>query len=324
MVASAVPIKKNMRFDLNLLRNLAMLLHTKSVTSAAQRLNMSQPAMSRALAELRQILGDPLLVRTRGGMLLTRRAEELLGPIQHWLQEAERLVSPPRVELATLNRRFRIIAADYGVLSVLRPAMPALMATAPGVSLDIGPHIGDVVGKLATGEVDLVLSFAEPDRMLVHERHLLHEDFVCLVRGDHPLARQGAQPQISDILSWPHVSISVENEADDPVAIALARRGLTRHVVATTPYFAAAQTLLRETDMVLTLPASIARDPAINGGLHLIPAPPELGGFDYWLMWHTRAQGDAAIQWLIDLITRQCTLLREQRGCAEPVLIAAE
>lgn len=303
-----------------------MLLHTKSVTSAAQKLNMSQPAMSRSLAELRQILGDPLLVRTRGGMLLTRRAEELVGPVQQWLHEAERLVSPPHIDLSTLRRRFRIVAADYGILSVLRPAIPAIMAEAPGVSLDITPHIGDVVARLATGELDLALSCTEPDRMLVHERHLVHEDFVCLVRPGHPLTHQLADgpPTIDDVLAWPHISVSVNEQTDDPVSIALARRGLERRVVATTPYFAGAQTLLRETDMVLTLPASVARDPSVNSNLRLIAAPPELGGFDYWLMWHTRSQGDPAMQWLIDLITRQCALLCSTDDCAEPLLIAAE
>ncbi|MCJ8157607.1 LysR family transcriptional regulator [Sphingomonas sp. LaA6.9] len=313
-----------MRFDLNLLKNLAMLLHTRSVTSAAQKLNMSQPAMSRSLAELRQLFGDPLLVRTRGGMLLTRRAEELVGPVQQWLHEAERLVSPPRLDLSTLQRRFQIIAADYGLLSVLRPAMPAIMAAAPGVALDIRPHIGDVVARLATGEVDLVLSCAEPDRMLVHERHLIREEFVCLVRHNHPLAMQASAPTLDDILAWPHISVSIDEQTDDPVTLALAKRGLARRVVTTAPYFAGAQMLLMETDMVLALPASIARDPAVSADLHVIAAPAELGGFDYWLMWHTRSHNDPAIQWLIDLIAQQCLPLDAEGRCDEPLLVAAE
>lgn len=302
-----------MNFDLNLLKNLAMLLHTKSVTTAARKLHMSQPAMSRSLAELRQLFGDPLLVRTRGGMLLTRRAEELMGPVQRWLHEASRLASPPVIDLSTLQRRFRIITADYGLLSVLRPVMPAIMAAAPGVSLDIQPHIGDVVTRLAAGEVDLVLSGIEPDRTLVHERHLFREQLVCLARPDHPLAaRSGDAPAtLAEILAWPHVSISMDDEMGDPVSVALATRGFTRRVVATTPYFAGAQTLLRETDMILTLPASVARDPGVNGGLRMIAAPPELGHFDYWLMWHTRGHGDPAIRWLIELITRQAQALAD-------------
>lgn len=312
-----------MRFDLNLLRNLAMLLHTKSVTSAAQKLNMSQPAMSRSLAELRQLLGDPLLVRTRGGMLLTRRAEELLAPLQQWLHAGELLVSPPQIDLSTLQRRFRIVAADYGLLTVLRPAMPVIMAAAPGVALDVTPHVGDVATRLATGEIDLALGCAEPDRMLVHDRHLIREDFVCLVRPEHPLAIRNSAPTLDDILAWPHISVSVGIE-DDPVSVALARRGAARRVVATTPYYAGAQALIEGTDMVLTLPASIARDPAVCGRLRTIAAPPELGSFDYWLMWHTRSQRDPAIQWLIELLASGCVLADVVELCAEPLLIAAE
>lgn len=299
-----------------------MLLHTKSVTSAAQKLNMSQPAMSRALAELRQLLGDPLLVRTRGGMLLTRRAEELLAPLQQWLHAAELLVSPPQIDLSMLQRRFRIVAADYGLLAVLRPAMPVILVAAPGVALDVAPHVGDVATRLATGEIDLALGCAEPDRMLLHERHLIREDFVCLVRQEHPLARASV-PTLDDILAWPHISVSVDVE-DDPVSIALARRGAVRRVVATTPYYAGAQALLEGTDMVLTLPASIARDPAVCGKLRTVAAPPELGSFDYWLMWHTRSQNDPAIQWLIELLASHCALPDMAGLCAEPLLIAAE
>lgn len=294
-----------MQFDLNLLRNLAVLLHTKSVTTAAKRMRVSQPAMSRSLAELRQIIGDPLLVRTRGGMLLTRRAEELVEPVRHWLHEADRLIAPPVVHLPTLERRFRIVTSDYGLLSVLRPVIPTIRAAAPGVAIDIKPFRGEVVAQLSSGEADLVLTSAEPDRTMVHDRHLRSEDFVCIVRPEHALARteENQPPSLHAILAWPHISVSGDDDAVDPVNIALRERGLTRKTVATTPYFATAQTLLRETDMVLLLPEGVGRDPAVNGGLHVMPAPSELGGFNYWLMWHTRSQGDPAMRWLIDLIS---------------------
>lgn len=308
------------QFDLNLLRNLAVLLHTKSVTTAAKRMRMSQPAMSRSLAELRQIIGDPLLVRTRGGMLLTRRAEELVEPVRHWLYEADRLVCPPVIDLNTLQRRFRIVTTDYGMLSVLRPAIPAIHAVAPGVAIDIKPFNGEIVALLAAGEVDLALSSAEPDRTLVHDRHLFHEKFVCIVRHDHPLAKGAPNhaPTMNELLAWPHISVSIDDEARDPVSRALRERGLERRIVATTPYFAAAQTLLRETDMVLTLPARVARDPAVSGGLHIMPAPEELGGFDYWLTWHTRSHGDPAIQWLVELISEKSRAAAKEEAAREP------
>ena len=99
-------------FDLNLLAHLAALVETGSVTGAARRVGISQPAMSRSLSRLRVLLGDPLLVRTRGGMILTRRAEELAVPLRAWLIQAESFVATPAFEASAIDRPLRLIAGD--------------------------------------------------------------------------------------------------------------------------------------------------------------------------------------------------------------------
>ena len=98
---------------------LALLLQTKSVTRTALRLGLSQPSVSRSLAHLREILGDPLLVRSGGGMELTRRAEELAGPIEQWLQTTSSLLQPQTFDPAGMQRAFRVASTDFGVLAVL-------------------------------------------------------------------------------------------------------------------------------------------------------------------------------------------------------------
>lgn len=306
--------------DLNLLGSLAVLLQTRSVSEAARRRRMSQPAMSRALAELRTLLNDPLLVRTRGGMLLTRRAEELAGPLQAWLDEASRLVDPPQLDPATLVRRFRVAAGDFAVQSVLRAALPEIAARAPGVAIDISAATSDAVARLATGEVDLLISGVEPDRRLVHERHLLREALVCLVRAGHPLTdrRIGGAPRIDQLLDWPQVSFGA-GEGEDPLERERKRHGLEGRIVATTPYFAAARDLLLCTDSVMVLPERAAREHAGDGDLRILAAPAELGAYDHWLMWHTRSQRDPALAWLTGLLAT----LVEEPGNA-PCLIAAE
>ncbi|WP_324750895.1 LysR family transcriptional regulator [Sphingomonas sp. LY54] len=294
--------------DLNLLTSLSALLQTKSVSQAARRMGISQPAMSRALAELREIFGDPLLVRTRGGMLLTRRAEDLAGPLADWLDGARRLVAPPEVDPATLSRRFRIIASDYGVQAVVRPALAAIMAAAPGVSLDVRPVGGDAIAQLAAGEADVMISGVEPDRRLVHERHLFSEPVLCVARRDHPLAlKSSVGPlRLSDLLPWPQISVAVTDDDTDPLSRTLATLGLRGRVVATTPYFSGASELLLETDAVMVLPAGAARSYALGGQFALFDAPHELGRCDQWLSWHTRSQRDCALQWLITLIAAHC------------------
>jgi DNA-binding transcriptional LysR family regulator len=294
--------------DLNLLTSLSALLQTKSVSQAARRMGVSQPAMSRALAELREVFGDPLLVRTRGGMLLTRRAEELAAPLAEWLDDARRLVAPPELDASTLTRRFRVLASDYGVQAVLRPALATIMAAAPDVSLDVRPISGDAIAQLAGGEADLMISGLEPDRRLVHERHLFSEPVFCIARRDHPLAlKSSVGPlRLADLAPWPQISVAVTDDDTDPLSRTLTALGLRSRVVATAPYFSVASELLLETDAVAVLPAGAARGYTLGGQFALFNAPHELGRCDQWLSWHTRSHGDCALQWLIDLIAAHC------------------
>lgn len=311
--------------DLNLLNSLAALIETRSVSQAARRRRMSQPAMSRALAELRRLFDDPLLVRTRGGMLPTRRAEELAEPLRAWLDGVSRLVARPGVEPATLTRRFRVAASDHGARSVLMPSLAAIMAAAPGVAIDVKPVPADAVARLAGGEIDLLIGSAEPDRSLVHERHLFSETMLCVVRAGHPLAAMaGRAPALEDMLAWPLVGVALSDDEPDPLIHILRAGGLEGRLIATIPYFAAALEIVARSDAAMLLPASAAREHGRDGRLCLLPAPPELGAVDHWLMWHTRGHRDPALQWLIALIAERCRADARTDCSAEGLLQAAE
>ena len=313
--------------DLNLLAHLAVLLQTRSVTQAAQRFGISQPAMSRSLARLRRLLGDPLLVRTRNGMLPTKRAEEMAEPLQHWLAEASLIVLPPGLEPRRLIRRFRIAASDHGVHSLVAPALGAIREAAPAVAIDLIPDSGDARATLAAGEADLVLTSLRPDRHLVHDRLLLSEAFVCVARVGHPLLRRAAAGRLGldDLMQWPHVGLSAGEQRADPVSRLLAARGLERRIVATLPYFGAAAPLLAGTDALALLPAGAARQCAFDPRLEAVPAPAELGRFEQWALWHNRTHRDPAIHWLVDQLARHCEARPAVAdGIAEPALEAAE
>lgn len=305
--------------DLNLLANLSALLQTRSVSHAARRRGMSQPAMSRSLAELRRLLDDPLLVRTRGGMMLTRRAEELAAPLRGWLDEAERLVMRPCIDPAALDRTFRIAASAAAARAVLGPVLPVLADEAPRVSVAVRT-VTDAVAALAAGEVDLAIGATEPDRRLVHERHVLSEALLCVVRPGHPLAakREGQPVALDALQAWPAVAIGVGEDRLDPLAAALRARGLEPRVAAELPCPAAARDLLARSDAVMVLPERAARDEALAAGLSLFAAPPELGRANYWLTWHTRGHRDPALQWLIDVLAEGVCMP------AAPLLAAAE
>ena len=294
-----------LHIDFNLLGHLAVLLQTRSVSQAALRLGISQPAMSRSLAELREIFGDQLLVRTRNGMLPTRRAEELAGPLQKWLADAASMVVPQAFDPGRLVRRFRIVAGIYGVRAVIAPALIALLDYAPGIAVDVLAEGGDARARLASGEADLVIADTQPDPQLLHDRLLLAEGYACVVRVGHPLfaLADARPPSLEDLCRWPHIAVGATDSG--PLVRALERTGSLRPPIATLPFADAAVALVAASDAILLLAESAAHR-AASSGLRSIPAPAELGPFELRAIWHNRNHHDPALHWLIDLLGRHC------------------
>ncbi|MGN5373309.1 LysR family transcriptional regulator [Sphingomonas hankookensis] len=290
------------RIDPSLLVILAMLLKTRSVSRAAAQLKTSQPSVSRALALLRTELGDPLLVRSSGGMTLTRRAEELVEPVQNWLNATATLLEPPCFEPRQLERRFRVASTDFGVLAVIAPALPRLMEEAPRAAIDVVGLKGGMIAELASGEVDLLVSGLDPNLSQSHERFLFTDDFSCLFRAGHPLAGDSAPVPLEQYLRWPHIAVTVGDDDFDRIESRLGAHGQRRRVVASIPYFGTSPSVIGASDAVVTLPSRAAR--ALGGahGLHMRPAPVETGSFGYHLLWHERTERDPASIWLRDLL----------------------
>lgn len=293
--------------DLNLLRVLALLLQTRSVTGTARRLGISQPAASRSLAQLREVFGDPLLIRTNHGMELTRRAEELLPPLNEWLAHTSSLFASSDFHPATLERRFRIASTDFGVISVLSPSLPRLTELAPKAAIDIVAFTDSMTAKLAAGEIDLIVTGREPDLSATYGRHLFTEGSACVMRAGHPLAG-GAIDQLSmdQFLNWPHISILVGEDGFDRIGFMLGARASERRVIATLPYFQAAPSLLGKSDAIITLPRRIAHHLAAAADLTVVDAPGEFPTLDYWVLWHERSRRDSATMWLVDILADTC------------------
>ena len=296
------------RIDLNLLAQLCALLQTRSVTLAADRMGISQPAMSRSLAELRRLFGDPLLVRTRGGMLLTQRAEELAQPLQDWLAQVSTIVLPQAVEPAALRRRFRIIASDFALNAIILPALLRISEAAPGLSVDIFPSAGDSRERLAGGEADLAVGTRHKERHLIRDRLLMQEPYVCVVRWGHPLQREAAARDLAaeEYLRWPRISVGAEAACD--LLSSPSRVQSAMPVVARVPSFAAGATLLAGSDAILFAPISSARNCRMDALAHL-PAPSVVGAHEHWAIWHNRTHNDPGVRWLIDMLTPDASLL---------------
>ncbi len=283
-----------------------MLLQTRSVTGTARRLGLSQPTVSRSLAELRQILDDPLLVRTNTGMQRTRRAEDLVAPVERWLVSTSALLHPPTFDPAILDRAFRIASTDYGVLTVIAPALAAINADAPAARIDIVPFTADMMQKLASGEIDLIISGLAGDHPGVRCRPLFTDSYTCIMRSGHDLAGSDAPLALDTFLAWPHVGVVVSDQAVDGVEVRLGTRGGERRVTVRLPYFHAAPALIAGSDVLMTLPTRAATRFADSYGLAVRPAPVEIAGLDYRLLWHERSTRDHATIWLADILTRAC------------------
>lgn len=291
--------------DLNLLRILAVVLNRRNVTGAAEHLGMSQPAVSRSLARLRNLFGDPLLIRANGRMQLTHYAQCIAGPLSSWLEGVSSLVSVAPFAPETLTRRFRIASSDYGALAVAGPALPGLMAQAPHAGIDIVPLSRDSHRALAAGDIDLILTGGEGDPAQHHQRLLFEDDLVCLMAPDHrwlatPSAARG-RIDLESYLDCDHIAVAAAHDGKDVVEAASTR---PRRVVMSLPYAFLAPAMLSG-DLIATVPRRLAEQGA-SGRWRIVEAPRELGRFTCRALWSERSQGDAALSWLIDLLADAC------------------
>jgi DNA-binding transcriptional LysR family regulator len=289
--------------DLNLLLALDALLTERHVTRAAERVGITQPAMSRSLQRLRALFGDPLLVRTAQGMIPTPRAEALAAPLDRVLDEIAGWVRDKATfDPAQAVRRFRIASADYGEVVVLPPLLQRISVEAPGIDVAIVPLPQDLGAALAAGEIDLVLGPPRKDTALaVVWTPLFQEGFVTVVRRDHPLV--GERLTLQQFVSLPQISVSPEGRPGNVLDDALAERGLSRRVVLRVPNFLVPPLLLAESDLVLTTAERIARRFAALLPLRLLPTPLPLPRFTLAMGWHEHRRADAAHVWLRRLVS---------------------
>jgi DNA-binding transcriptional LysR family regulator len=298
--------------DLNLLVALDALLAERNVTRAAARLNLSQSAMSAALARLRTLFGDPLLLRTSGGMLATSKGQELVAPVRLVLGEIGRIVQrPERFDPASAERVFTIAASDYVEYAVLPRLVDYLEARAPRARLAVRPMDFGAVGRsLETGDVDLGIlgaAFAPPS---VRSRPLFVERFVCVVRKGHP--RVGERLTLDDYCALDHVLVSPSGGAfSAPADDALAAIGRSRHVRLSVPHFLLVPEILTRSDMIGVLPERLAR--GYGDRFRVFDLPFELAPFSVVAVWHERTHRDPALAWLRQSIA---DLMSEGAGVA--------
>lgn len=292
-----------MKYDMNLLPIFLTLMDERNVTRAAERLGMTQPALSNTLNRLRETLRDPLFIRERYGMKPTQMAEELAPVVRAALSSLDDAIGGQQEFDPTLATRQFTIAPNSYVEYALMPVIVArLRDVAPGIRLRLTPFGNDLIETGAvSGATDMVLGRVvdPPDNMVV--QHLMDDGLACVVRKDHP--------EIGDELSqeqyerMKHVNVLPPGRMRAGLFQALQQRGLKREVAVSVTHFLAVPEMIAVSDYCSTLPRLICQRLARDERLKVLPAPVDLGTFPVELAWHVRYRSDPAHRWLRSLIT---------------------
>ena len=284
--------------DLNLLVVLEVLMAERSVSRAARRLGLSQPATSNALARLRAMFDDPLLVRRGNAMLPTPRALELAGHVHAGLAHLQAALDGPRpFDERASTRCFTIATNDYVSFVLLAPLVRRLRERAPRVTVQV-KSLDNLASleALGRGEVDLALGAGSMLGQDYPCEPLFEDGYVSLARQGHP--RVGKRLTLERFVQLEHLLVSPYGSRRGVVDIALEQRGYERRVALWVPHFLLAPAIVAQTDLVVTLAERVARRLAPRYGLRILPTPIDVPRFVTQQYWDPRHEHEPAHRWL--------------------------
>ncbi len=306
------------QLNLNLLVALEALLVEGSVSGAARRQHVSQSAMSHSLAQLRLVLGDPLLVAAGRRLVPTPFAERLAGELPRALDRLGAAIAAPEpFEPRTSRRVFRLTTVDYFELTSLPSVLRHLAAHAPHVDLEIERFSPAQVPRLVAGEIDLaLLGESTPVPTAGLRRQRLHEEgYAVIVRPDHPGV--GRSLDLATYVSLGHVLVSIDGRRDGAVDRALARLGHSRRVAVRVPHFLSAPIAVLHSDHLCTIAEPVARRAHELFGLRVLAPPVELAPAAIVALWPRRLDDDAGARWFRGLFVGAHAVL-DGRGRRRP------
>jgi DNA-binding transcriptional LysR family regulator len=303
--------------DLNLLRVLDVLMQERRVATAAQRLQLSQPAVSNALSRLRKALGDELLTRAPNGMEPTEFAKSLHLTLQPALLaigqslQAKATFSPERSVWQA-----RIAMTDIGEMVFLPAMLTHIAHAAPGLSIETlresqakpNAPVGSITTAMAEGKVDLAMGWLPDVTEGLYQRKLFTQRYVCIARQGHPLlATKKPKLTLEKFLEAEHIAIRAEGtghtKADETLQ-SMASAGVHRKVRLRVPSFLSVPQIVSKTDLIATVPQRLAEQCAQAFQLQVLAHPIAMPAFELKMFWHRRVHTDPANQWLRALIVK--------------------
>ncbi|UUX95479.1 LysR family transcriptional regulator [Aquabacterium sp. J223] len=300
--------------DLHTLKVFDEIVRTGSLSRTAERLGLSQPAISISLAKLRRSFDDALFVRVGHAMKPTPQAEAMVDSVRAAIRAIEHtLTSRLDFEPATTRRTFRLAMTDVGQIVLLPRLLGALGRQAPSADLEIVNLTLQTPDLLEAGEVDLAIGFLPELPAGFFQQALFDERFACLVRTGHPRVR-GA-PTLDQLRAEAHVAVVTAGSAHTSMDRALDSLGVERRVAVRIPNFLGLPTVIGGSDHVCLLPGRAAAIMAEQPAVTAWPLPFELPGYVVKQHWHRRQMADPAHRWLRQLVGE--LFLAEVRAPAE-------
>lgn len=293
--------------DLNLLRVFDAVMTEQNLTRAANRLAMTQPAVSNAVKRLRDALGDELLIRTAHGVKPTARAESLWPAVRRALADLEEAVAPRTFELAHAQATFRMAMADATAALMLPPLVRLIENEAPGINIRMVPlTTREPRPQLLRGDIDLAIGFfpgvvaqlqGSAETPIRHER-LFAGEYVCVMRKNHPLA--SAAMTLEKYCNANHLLVSFSGRARGLVDDALTSLGRSRRILLTVNQFFTAGKVVAATDLLMVLPRHLIEATGMTNHLIVKELPFALPEVRIDMLWHERDARSPGHRWLRD------------------------
>ncbi|RIY31871.1 transcriptional regulator [Psittacicella hinzii] len=287
--------------DLNLLKALDALLDEQNVSRAAQKLNLTQPAVSSILAKLRDKFDDPLFIRTATGLMPTERALSLAEPVKRILHDIERLVAIPEFDPSLLERTFKIAATDNITRRLVLPLTQHLLKISPKIKIAFLSAQGrDLEELLRKGELDLVIVAESAMPVNLRAKVLYHEHYVCVMSKTHPLASQ--ELDLEAFCAYQQVLVSYwGGNFQGATDLALREVNKQREVVLSINNFLLLPEILRKSDYIAIAPAHLV---TANDELVVKKPPIEVKGYNKLMGWHERVHYDQVHKWLREQVVQ--------------------
>lgn len=285
------------QLNLNLLRSLHVLLEECHVSRAAERLHLTQSAVSRQLAQLRELCGDPLLVRDGNRLVPTSHALAMQDRLRELLEEFDVLLSDKPFDPLTWRQEFVISSSDYVAQYIIPEVIGEVVEQAPNINIAYRLWQPDFLSQFGDTGIHLASSMLPEQPKQVSSIKIGEDKSVCLMRKNHPLSEQSPL-DCERLISFPHLKVTGGGDKDSMADVRLKQLGYERRIALKVPFFSAAVNALRSSDYLMIVPEHIAINLSNAEELAYRDLPFDTPAHQYWLMWHSKFDHDKAHQWM--------------------------